>query len=124
MSTDYSSVQRKLRILAKDMDNAAEDLAMMRRRMKADAGYALVTVDDLADANVSDSYVYLTGEVANQLGAAVTRVRDAQSAAEGGASAARAAGRVHRRKYGELHEIRTARTGSRGKTPKPGFFEE
>ncbi|MEY6568531.1 hypothetical protein AB8B12_27095, partial [Streptomyces sp. PGLac3x] len=93
MSTDYSSVQRKLRILAKDMDNAAEDLAMMRRRMKADAGYALVTVDDLADANVSDSYVYLTGEVANQLGAAVTRVRDAQSAAEGGARPARTAGR-------------------------------
>ncbi|RZD62889.1 conjugal transfer protein TraB [Streptomyces albidoflavus] len=121
MSTDYSSVQRQLRILAKDMDNAAEDLAVMRRSMKADAGYATITAQELGEADGSDHYVELTVEVSSQLDEAVTEVRAVQGAAEDGASAARAAARVHRRKYSELHEIRTAR---KGKTPKPGFFAE
>ncbi|MBY8889098.1 conjugal transfer protein TraB [Streptomyces sp. PTM05] len=115
----YKAVQAKLSRLGQRLDEAADDLEALRKRMKATADHTTSVGDDIEHAGLDGKFVVLTEHVAEALGGAAAQVGRLRAITQDTAGHTFQVKGSHAKLYGRLDEIRSNR---REKTPKPGFF--
>jgi uncharacterized protein YoxC len=115
----YKAIQRKLKDLAKVMDEAAGELDVLVKDMRNNATRAEGLAVDIANAHLDRKFVEMTSQVSVALGGAATEMRKLNQTAHEVSGLAHSTRRRHARLYGALDEVRS---GRKERTPKPGFF--
>ncbi|HBF83003.1 MAG TPA: conjugal transfer protein TraB [Streptomyces sp.] len=115
----YKSLQLKLKKFAAALDDAADEMSALRRRLRANAERAETLAGHSAHAELDKKFVDLINVVSVALGGAAVEAKQLQEVATDVAAGAHDARRTHAAKYGPLDEVRSSR---KEKTPKPGFF--
>lgn len=115
----FTALQKKLAALHRLLDDAAEQLGMLKHDVGAHAKVLTATADAVAHAELDAKFADMTGDVAAAFAAGVQGAQRLEARSQETADAVNAAKRTHARLYGGLDEIRTSR---RERTPKPGFL--
>jgi hypothetical protein len=114
----YKSVQHKLMTLGEGLDEIADSLDVLLRRMRTNADRTHVLAAEIANAELDLKFVRMTKQVATALDGASTSVLNLHQAACELFSRTGEARDTHKRMYGALDEVRNRPE----RTPKPGFL--
>ncbi|MET9396037.1 conjugal transfer protein TraB [Kitasatospora sp. NPDC002965] len=115
----FDGVQHKLTVVIQAMTAAVDNLEGLDRRARATAKEASNAAGAIANAELDETFVGMTEEVATAQMEAAKAVRKMLRAAQRAEKDAYAVRRAHAKLYGALHRVRR---GRRHRTPKPGFF--